>query len=66
MLLEASNLSTPSSLKNHGTDAEVDAMFEMGSDFMALPIEEKMRFEQGDEGMSFGQVRHPPPENACT
>ncbi|KZT65767.1 Clavaminate synthase-like protein [Daedalea quercina L-15889] len=41
-------------LKNHGADAEVDAMFEMGSETMALPLEEKMCFEQGDEGMSFG------------
>jgi len=42
------------SLKNHGADAEVDAMFEMGSKTMALPIEEKLLFEQGDEGVSFG------------
>ncbi|TFY68236.1 hypothetical protein EVJ58_g1136 [Rhodofomes roseus] len=37
-------------LKNHGADAEVDAMFEMGSDFMELPIDDKMQFEQGDNG----------------
>ncbi|KAI9466615.1 Clavaminate synthase-like protein [Lactarius psammicola] len=41
-------------LKNHGTDAEVDAMFEMGAHTMALPLEEKMKFEQGDGGNSFG------------
>ncbi|KAG5640734.1 hypothetical protein DXG03_007372 [Asterophora parasitica] len=41
-------------LKNHGVIDEVDAMFEMGAETMALPMEEKMEFEQGDEGMSFG------------
>jgi len=29
-------------------------MFEMGAETMALPMEEKMRFEQGDDGQSFG------------
>lgn len=29
-------------------------MFDMGVDMMALPLEEKMKFEQGDDGMSFG------------
>ena len=29
-------------------------MFEMGAETMQLPMEEKMKFEQGDEGMSFG------------
>jgi len=37
-------------LKNHGADAEVEAMLEMGAHTMALPFEEKMKFEQGDEG----------------
>ncbi|KAH8082843.1 Clavaminate synthase-like protein [Cristinia sonorae] len=41
-------------LKNHGTDDEVAKMFDMGAETMALPFEEKMRFEQGDEGMSHG------------
>ncbi|KAG6847380.1 hypothetical protein H0H93_008547 [Arthromyces matolae] len=41
-------------LKNHGVDEEVDGMFDMGKKTMELPLEEKMRFEQGDEGMSFG------------
>ncbi|KZV62550.1 Clavaminate synthase-like protein [Peniophora sp. CONT] len=41
-------------LKNHGVDAEVDAMFDMGAETMRLPLEEKMKFEQGDEGVSFG------------
>jgi hypothetical protein len=33
-------------------------MFEMGVHTMALPLEEKMEFEQGDEGNSFGSVDH--------
>ena len=31
-------------------------MFEMGAHTMALPLEEKMKFEQGDEGGSFGYI----------
>lgn len=42
------------SMKNHDADELVDAMFDMGEETMRLPIEEKMRFEQGDDGMSFG------------
>jgi isopenicillin N synthase-like dioxygenase len=42
------------SLKNHGVDEEADAMFEMGAETMRLPMEEKMKYEQGDSGMSFG------------
>ena len=42
------------SLKNHGADEEVQGMFDMGAETMALPLEEKMKFEQGDDGMSFG------------
>ncbi|KAJ3552762.1 hypothetical protein NM688_g3980 [Phlebia brevispora] len=41
-------------LKNHGTDKEVDAMFEMGAETMQLPLDEKMKFDQGYEGASFG------------
>ncbi|KAF5343657.1 hypothetical protein D9758_014697 [Tetrapyrgos nigripes] len=41
-------------LKNHGADDEVNGMFDMGAETMALPIEEKMKFEQGDAGISFG------------
>ncbi|KAH8999507.1 hypothetical protein EDB92DRAFT_2111485 [Lactarius akahatsu] len=41
-------------LKNHGTDAEVNAVLEMGTHTMALPLDEKMKFEQGDGGNSFG------------
>ena len=42
------------SLKNHGADKEVQGMFEMGSETMKLPMEEKMKFEQGDGGRSCG------------
>ena len=31
-------------------------MFDMGAETMALPLEEKMKFEQGDDGMSHGCV----------
>ncbi|KAK7452195.1 hypothetical protein VKT23_012298 [Stygiomarasmius scandens] len=41
-------------LKNHGADEEVNGMFDMGAETMALPMEEKMKFEQGDGGISFG------------
>ena len=44
----------PRSLKNHGVDDEVDQMFAMGAETMSLPLSEKMEFEQGDSGMSFG------------
>lgn len=29
-------------------------MFDMGAETMALPYDEKMKYEQGDDGMSFG------------
>ncbi|KAI0791515.1 Clavaminate synthase-like protein [Irpex lacteus] len=41
-------------LKNHGTDQDVEAMFEMGAETMRLPYAEKMKYEQGDAGSSFG------------
>ncbi|KAH9848649.1 Clavaminate synthase-like protein [Lenzites betulinus] len=41
-------------LKNHGVDEEVEAMFDVGRDTIALPLEEKMKYEQGDKGFSFG------------
>jgi len=41
-------------LKNHDTDAEVDAMFDVGAETASLPLEEKMKYEQGDDGTSFG------------
>lgn len=43
-----------SSLKNHGADEEVHEMFEMGAETMDLPFEEKMKYEQGDSGLSAG------------
>lgn len=43
-------------LKNHGVDDEVNEMFEMGKETMSLPLEEEMKYEQGDEGSSFGCV----------
>ena len=46
-------------MKNHGADEEVHAMFDMGAETLALPLEEKIRFEQGDSGYSFGSVTHP-------
>lgn len=33
---------------------EVNGMFDMGAETMALPLEQKMLFEQGDDGASFG------------
>ncbi|KAI0090369.1 hypothetical protein BDY19DRAFT_939884 [Irpex rosettiformis] len=41
-------------LKNHGALEEVEAMFDMGAETMRLPMSEKMKYEQGDDGMSFG------------
>ncbi|KAG2067403.1 Clavaminate synthase-like protein [Suillus decipiens] len=41
-------------LKNHGADQEASDMFDMGAETMALPFEERMKFEQGDDGRSFG------------
>ncbi|EMD41147.1 hypothetical protein CERSUDRAFT_80784 [Gelatoporia subvermispora B] len=41
-------------LKNHGVNEEVNGMFDMGAETMRLPLDEKMKYEQGDEGMSFG------------
>ena len=44
----------PRSLKNHSVDGEVEQMFSMGVETMPLPLSEKIEFEQGDSGMSFG------------
>ncbi|KAG2141049.1 hypothetical protein DEU56DRAFT_870878 [Suillus clintonianus] len=41
-------------LKNHGSDQEVSDMFDMGAETLSLPLEERMKFEQGDDGQSFG------------
>jgi hypothetical protein len=37
-------------------DREVNEMFDMGEETMGLPLEEKLEYEQGDDGMSFGFV----------
>lgn len=44
------------SLKHHTAIDEVNDMFDMGAETLALPLSEKMKFEQGDEGDSFGSV----------
>jgi len=44
----------PYSLKNHGTDHLVEEMFNMAKETMDFPMAEKMKFEQGDDGRSFG------------
>ncbi|TBU56852.1 Clavaminate synthase-like protein [Dichomitus squalens] len=41
-------------LENHGVDEEVHKMFDVGAETMDLPFQEKMEFEQGDNGFSFG------------
>ncbi|KAJ7626860.1 Clavaminate synthase-like protein [Roridomyces roridus] len=41
-------------LKNHGVSAEVGEMFDFGAETVALPLEEKLAYEQGDQGDSFG------------
>ncbi|TFY68231.1 hypothetical protein EVJ58_g1133 [Rhodofomes roseus] len=40
-------------LKEHGAEAEVEAMFNMGKAFMELPLEEKMAYEEGDDGEQY-------------
>ena len=42
------------SLKAHGTEEEARAMFAAFGETLDLPLEEKMQFEQGDSGNSFG------------
>ncbi|KAH9936866.1 Clavaminate synthase-like protein [Epithele typhae] len=41
-------------LMNHGVYEEAEAMFTMGEETIALTLEEKLLFEQGDHGVSFG------------
>ncbi|EJD06945.1 Clavaminate synthase-like protein [Fomitiporia mediterranea MF3/22] len=41
-------------LKNHGVDIEVEGMFDTATEIMSLPLEEKMKWDQGDSGKSFG------------
>ncbi|KAF9235059.1 hypothetical protein BU15DRAFT_78435 [Melanogaster broomeanus] len=42
------------SLRTMGADSEVDAMFHIGAATVALPSEEKMKFEQCEKGQSLG------------
>ncbi|KAI0076053.1 Clavaminate synthase-like protein [Panus rudis PR-1116 ss-1] len=41
-------------LGNHGINEEVNRMFDVYGETLDLPLEEKMRFEQGDSGNSYG------------
>ncbi|RDB23591.1 Oxidoreductase vrtI [Hypsizygus marmoreus] len=41
-------------LKNHGVDGLFEPMFEMGRETMDLPLEDKMKYWQGNQGASFG------------
>ncbi|KAJ7075519.1 hypothetical protein B0H15DRAFT_925443 [Mycena belliarum] len=41
-------------VKNHGADEEVEKMFELGEETMALPLDEKLKFDMGSDGASFG------------
>jgi isopenicillin N synthase-like dioxygenase len=41
-------------LKNHGCDDSVVDMFAMGAETMDLPLEEKIKFEAGDAGKTWG------------
>lgn len=41
-------------MKNHGVDELFEPMFEMGRETMALTLEEKMQYWQGNQGASFG------------
>ncbi|KAI6008603.1 hypothetical protein EDC04DRAFT_2964511 [Pisolithus marmoratus] len=40
-------------LKNHGAEQEVEAMFDLGMKAFALPLEEKLKYEQGDSSRLF-------------
>ncbi|KAL5526718.1 hypothetical protein ACEPAF_8443 [Sanghuangporus sanghuang] len=41
-------------LKNHGAEPEVEGMFDMGEETLALPQEEKMKYLRGDGAFTFG------------
>ncbi|KAJ3561262.1 hypothetical protein NP233_g10301 [Leucocoprinus birnbaumii] len=41
-------------LKNHGVEIEVKEMFDLGVETMALPFDEKMKYDQGNDGNSAG------------
>ncbi|KAG5716570.1 hypothetical protein E4T56_gene16223 [Termitomyces sp. T112] len=42
----------------HSVDEELDVMLEMGTETMKFALEEKIRFEQGNSGMSFEWAIH--------
>ena len=42
------------SIANRGVNDEVAAMFDVGAEIFALPLSEKMKYEQGYDGNSFG------------
>ncbi|EMD39591.1 hypothetical protein CERSUDRAFT_111901 [Gelatoporia subvermispora B] len=41
-------------LKNHGSENEVSDMFDVGTEIVRLPLEEKAKFEQGPDGTVAG------------
>jgi len=41
-------------------------MFDMGAETMTLPLEEKLKFEQGNDGMSFGFAFYMPSPRKLT
>ncbi|KAF5352832.1 hypothetical protein D9756_006288 [Leucocoprinus leucothites] len=41
-------------LKNHGAEMEAEGMFKLGAETMALPLEEKLKYDQGSDGNSAG------------
>ncbi|EJF59541.1 Clavaminate synthase-like protein [Dichomitus squalens LYAD-421 SS1] len=41
-------------LKNHGIDDEIDAMFDLGAQTLALPLDKKMPYHYQEDGSSFG------------
>lgn len=42
------------SLSNHGCVEKADRIFDLGATAMALPMAEKLKYEQGDDGTSAG------------
>ena len=42
------------SLKNHGADDLVDAMFDLGDEVLKLPMEEKLKYSETSLGESIG------------
>ena len=42
------------SLKNHGADDLVDAMFDMGEETISLPMDEKLKYSETSLGEAIG------------